>query len=145
MSALRFQRDINRFIEKTYARLETLTENVHQHVGRSIRFGSSVTGAPGQPVRSGQLLASWREYRSGSSRGWRSSLRYARYIEDNLRGMTLRSKVGGFHSVKLTRAGYKSIVRHELNNLGPSGAGIVFDRKVGRYRTPTGQFTKRPR
>lgn len=132
-----FQQQMDRFIQKTRAREAALYEGVQEHVGRSIKFGSAVTGAPGQPVKSGDLLGSWRRDRRGVRFvRWTSDLIYAGIIEDNRRGAQLRSKVGGFHSVKLTRAGFRAIVSHELRMLNATqDAG-------GRYRIG-GRFVAR--
>jgi hypothetical protein len=80
-------------------------------VQRSVVYGSERTGAPGQPVDTGLLRASWiAEFLSPSRWQLTTNTEYAPVIESNLRGATLKSKVGGFHSVKLTRAGWSRIV-----------------------------------
>lgn len=86
-------------------------------VHKSITVGSPLTGAPGQPVDTGRLRNSWmitvlspREVRI------LTSMKYARSIEDGLsyahggKPITLRSQVGGFHSLKLTVASWNRIV-----------------------------------
>jgi hypothetical protein len=136
-----FERDLARFVKKVYDRHETLHNRVVDHVGRSIRFGSATTGAPGQPVKSGKLLASWYARHNGRWMvHWVSNIRHARAIEHNLRGAQLRSKVGGFHSVKLTRAGFTRIVQTELKGMGGAtvdtrGRGSTTrDAKTGRWK-----------
>jgi len=86
------------------------------HAERSIKFGSATTGAPGQPVRSGNLLRSFHQEGSKSAQDIFivSRISYANIIENNFRRATLRSAVGGFHSVKITRVNFRWIVRHEL-------------------------------
>jgi hypothetical protein len=88
-------------------------------VQRSIVEGSEITGAPGQPVDTGALKASWiPEFVSESEWQTTTNLDYAPIIEDNLRGATLRSPVGGFHSVKRTVAGFPRIVEHVAREVG---------------------------
>jgi hypothetical protein len=119
---------------------ETLIQRVNDHVGESIRVGSPVTGAPGQPVKTGALLASWVRVQSGPHAvQFYSGLPYASVIEHNLRGAQLRSAVGGFHSVKLTKNGFLNIVNHELSLMAggvydPRGRGSqVRNIKTGRW------------
>ena len=94
-------------------------------VERSVRNGSEITGAPGQPVDQYELKPSFRAERLGDL-VWQitTKVAYAQAIEDGIqpsyvtakgtqvtpRRMTLRSNVGGFHSVALTRAGWDRIV-----------------------------------
>lgn len=85
----------------------------------SIQFGSELTGSRGQPVQSGQLRGSVQtEIDESGLRariGVGQGLPYARGIEDGIdprtgRPLTLRSEVGGFHSVALTVAGMPNII-----------------------------------
>lgn len=80
----------------------------------SIRIGSAITGAPGQPVKSGDLLASWNvTWMDRWTAIVSSDLIYAHLIEAGIGAhgpLTLRSKVGGFHSVKLTAMNWDKIV-----------------------------------
>ena len=95
----------------------------------SIQNGSPVTGAPGQPVGQygpgyhegevgGTLKASWQvEFEAADSALVYTKSVYAEGIEDRIgskgQRINLRSTVGGFHSVKLTRAGWDRIVDDE--------------------------------
>lgn len=83
-------------------------------VRRSVTVGSEVTGAPGQPVQTGNLRSSWvGDFEGPTSWLLSTNVTYAVYIEDggNAYGpFTLRSQVGGFHSVKLTVAAWPSII-----------------------------------
>ena len=146
MSAASFQKSLREFVALANSREERLFQAVSARVGKSIMYGDKSTGAPGQPVRSGALLASWVEEGDFGTRlvHWISRLKYASVIEHNLRGAILRSKVGGFHSVKLTMMAWKRIVREELAKV-KAGTFAVFDEKVGRFRDPlTGRFAKAP-
>jgi hypothetical protein len=114
----RFAADLKAFAEKARRRSRELATNVTDHVETSIKVGSPVTGAPGQPVESGALLNSWHRQAEGPFRAAIvSESPYADSIETNERGAALRSSVGGFHSVALTRAGFENVVEHELGKL----------------------------
>lgn len=99
---------------------------------QSIVEGSPLTGAPGQPVDTGNLRASWQRIIDGPlEQRIVTNTVYAPFIEDGVRPgavagtgedgtldpikapdtqLTLRSQTGGFHSLKLTRAGWDRIV-----------------------------------
>jgi hypothetical protein len=111
-----FRRQIDKFIKLVHDREALLYKRVLKHVRKSILDGSPITGAPGQPQQSGDLYRSWMDEGSEEARYVKfiSRLFYAKIIEDNFRGAQLRSKVGGFHSVKLTRNAFLAIVRYEL-------------------------------
>jgi hypothetical protein len=88
-----------------------------EEVQRSVVEGSELTGAPGQPVDLGYLKGSFIPDFVSPLR-WRltTNAAYAPSIEDGVSyahggtPLTLRSPVGGFHSVKLTKAGWPRIV-----------------------------------
>ncbi len=94
---------------KVRKRHKVLFQTFTIEVARSIRFGSDLTGAPGQPVDTGTLRDSWIE-RYLSEWMWRisTSIDYAAYIEDDVGGHNYR--VGGPHSVKLTVLGAERIL-----------------------------------
>ena len=83
--------------------------------------GSSITGAPGQPVDTGALRASFvDDFVSPTSWRIQTNIEYAPAIEDGIGAhgpITLRSKVGGHHSVKKTVAGWERIVDHVTRNV----------------------------
>lgn len=106
-----------------------------EEVRTSIRDGSALTGAPGQPVQVGNLKASWQgEFLSptlwqftatGIAPGG-EKVGYAEYIEEGINRHTggpliLRSQVGGFHSVKMTRAGWARIVKFAAGKAAHGG------------------------
>ena len=114
-----FADDLARFATKTQGKSNALFTNVASGVKESIVNGSAVTGAPGQPVDTGTLKASWQlTFESKNAALVSTNVAYAPVIEDNIRGATLRSEVGGFHSVKLTVGGFDRIVESELAKLG---------------------------
>ncbi len=97
------------------ARVETTSKRVFAgvcaEVQRSVVDGSEITNAPGQPVDTGRLKASWiGEFVSDHEFQLTSDVPYAEAIETNARGAQLRSSVGGFHSLALTEAGFPAIV-----------------------------------
>lgn len=106
-----FAADLQKFTEKVERRTHDAFVRTTQEVHRSVVEGSELTGAPGQPVDTGNLKSSWRP-KFLTRWLWQTTTKveYAPIIEDNLRGATLRSEVGGFHSVALTRAGFQNIV-----------------------------------
>ncbi len=84
-------------------------------VYESIVLGSALTGAPGQPVDTGNLRASWQQEIQDNRGSVMTNVVYAPQIENGIsdrtgKRLTLRSQVGGFHSVKLTRANFQRIV-----------------------------------
>ena len=116
-----FSADVGRFIEKVRQRGDALYVNCSSHVLTSIKAGSPVTGAPGQPVQTAVLLNSWHLEFLGPVAEITSNCSYAKTIEDNERGATLRSEVGGFHSLRLTRAAWPQVVEFEARALGAPG------------------------
>jgi hypothetical protein len=81
----------------------------------SITNGSAITGSPGQPVDTGVLRASWQlNFEDANTASISTNVVYAPQIEDGIswRGkpLTLRSAVGGFHSVKTTVLNFMRLV-----------------------------------
>lgn len=119
-TAKQYAKFIASHTDMTRLREAGLFRRVANHVEKSMRYGSPVTGAPGQPVRTGNLrdrsffrVGSVKERDMGF--GFRLSIApYAPIYEDNLMGYTIRSKVGGYHSIKITRVNYRLIVGYEL-------------------------------
>jgi hypothetical protein len=110
-----FSGDLRAFAAKVEARQKDVFVGCVNTVRNSVVDGSAITGAPGQPVDTGYLKGSWRqEYPEqwvGSVLSYDAA--YAEAIEEGqgkYGPMTLRSEVGGFHSVKQTRAGWQNIV-----------------------------------
>lgn len=120
-----FGDDLKLFAENLDNRLrEVFTESTVE-VHRSVVEGSEVTGAPGQPVDTGALRASWTPELL-SELLWQDStyLDYAEPIEEGVGPygqLTLRSAVGGFHSVALTRGGWQRIVEYVREEVVPNG------------------------
>lgn len=116
-----FSDDVRRFQSKVDVRTKAIHDGVCDLAFSSIVEGSPVTGAPGQPVDTGNLKSSWQNKIEGPlEREIVTNVVYAPYIEDGFgRGpLTLRSQVGGFHSVKLTRAAWQKIVDFVTKQVG---------------------------
>ncbi len=81
---------------------------------KSVVEGDPLTGAPGQPVQTGNLKSSWQKtYTSKTEAEIITNTIYAQPIEEGIGPhgpLTLKSEVGGFHSVGLTVAGWQKIV-----------------------------------
>jgi len=122
-----FSDDVARFAKKVERRAQDIHNGVCDLAFQSIVEGSPVTGAPGQPVDTGNLRDSWQSTEIGPlARDIVTNVSYAPIIEDGTRkgkAMTVRSPVGGFHSVKLTVAGWARIVEAVTRRVtGPRGA-----------------------
>ena len=106
-----FVAGLQRFRVKVDNRARAVFTNVASAAKFSVTDGSGITASPGQPVDTGNLKASWQLTFPDP---WRAEIttacEYARSIEYNLRGATLRSQVGGFHSVALTVGGFRRLV-----------------------------------
>lgn len=110
-----FESEIEAHKRRRDERLRRIGIECAEEVARSVVEGSELTGAPGQPVQLGTLRGSW--VSAWVSRTlWRivTKLVYAPVIE-TLEGkygpITIRSPVGGGHSVAKTRTGWQNIVK----------------------------------
>ena len=113
-----FSDDLARFMAKTEAKANAVFVNTAVAVKGSVVDGSPVTGAPGQPVDTGTLKASWHlAFQSPTTATVSTNVEYAESIEDNHRGARLRSSVGGFHSVRLTVGGFERLVDAETRKV----------------------------
>lgn len=122
-----FSEDIDRFIAKIETGVPGLLAASAALAKTSIVEGSEITGAPGQPVDTGNLKNSWQlEFLSPTEAMISTNVDYARPIEDGVGPngpMTLRSAVGGFHSVALTMNGFDRIVAEANRQLNGTDAG----------------------
>jgi hypothetical protein len=123
-----FAKQLKGFAVKQERMTRTLFLNTASAVFDSIVNGSSITGAPGQPVGQygpgyhpgkvgGTLKASWQlVFVTATQAIIGTKLVYAPPIEEGTnqgRKLTLRSTVGGFHSVAKTITGYSRLVDAE--------------------------------
>jgi hypothetical protein len=123
-----FRSDVRRFQRVVETRSKAVFVRIAQELRRSIVEGSELTGAPGQPVDTGALKASWvGEFLTAWIWQLTTNIIYAWQIEHGLRyatrgnvsgstlqRLTLRSSVGGWHSVALTLVGFPAIVSYAL-------------------------------
>lgn len=109
-----FAEDVSRFAVVVDRRARDVHNRVADGAYESVVNGSPLTGAPGQPVDTGNLRASWQNIVEGPlTRRIVTNTVYAPAIEDGARAgkaLTLRSQVGGWHSVKLTIAAWRRLV-----------------------------------
>lgn len=120
-----FDTDLKAFTRKVSKRQRDIFVGCATEVHKSVVEGSAITGAPGQPVDVGNLKTSFTpDFLSRWLWQDTTNANYARSIEAGIQApytradgtkvtpgpMTLLSKVGGFHSVALTRAGWQRIV-----------------------------------
>lgn len=116
-----FKSEVLAFTAKVDRRAVAVHNKVADLAFGSIVEGSPITGAPGQPVDTGYLKGSWQNIIEGPlTRAIVTPTLYAPEIELGIRNgrlLTLRSQVGGFRSVMLTRAGWRSIVAVAVNEV----------------------------
>lgn len=119
-----FSKDLRRFNEELDRRNRDVLAGTVAAVHESITEGSPITGAPGQPVQSGELKSSWQPiFESEAVAVVATDKPYARSIEDGISyahggtPMQQRSPVGGFHSVKLTIAGFERLVANVVSRV----------------------------
>jgi hypothetical protein len=132
-----FASDIKRFVVKVERRNRAVYVGIANAVHASIVRGSPITGAPGQPVDTGFLLGSWKLNIGKEQATVATNVAYARVIEDNNRAAydargvlpdpekkkgprrkSIKSTVGGHHSVKTTIAGASLLQNAVLGELG---------------------------
>lgn len=124
--ATAWERDLGKFTAKLDGIAEAMVPAIGAAVMESIQVGSPITGAPGQPVDTGFLRNSWQiAFPSKERAEITTKTEYAEAIEDGVGRygpMQVRSPVGGFHSVALTRMNFDRLVDHVLNSdLRPAG------------------------
>lgn len=104
-----FRDDLARFNKRIRVANNDVFINTASHAHESIVNGSAATGAPGQPVDTGRLRASWQlHFESPTKAVISTNVEYAEAVEDNLRNVKFKNH--GPHSVKLTVAGLQRIV-----------------------------------
>ncbi len=138
-----FKEDLRRIARSVREREAQWEEGCAQAAYDSIRDGSPITGAPGQPVDTGELYNSW-EMRKDGPHEWtiESKAPHAGFVEENSRGVTFKNH--GPHSVKLTRLGWRRLAADVARNLGGT-AGAVRPRLVRNQQTrdARGRFSHR--
>lgn len=118
-----FGEDVARWAEKATRQDQAVFERSVDLVKESIVAGSAVTGAPGQPIGAdggAELRNSWTSTIQGDVGTVSTDADHAPTVEAGARlgrALTLRSPVGGFHSVKLTRAGWPRLVEQAVKEV----------------------------
>ena len=116
-------------IAKFQAKLDRRVNDVFLNTAEKIRdsavFGSDITGAPGQPVDTGNLKNSWQlTHPEKLLARITTNVEYAEAVEEGIQApyttkggttvtphaMVFKSAKGGPHSVRLTRSGFDRIV-----------------------------------
>lgn len=109
-----FGDDLQKFVVFLRARQQSVFVDASAMALESIQNGSAISGAPGQPVQTAQLLTSWQlQIDSDTTATISTNTIYAPSIEAGVGKygpLTLHSSRGGFHSVKLTVAAWPRIV-----------------------------------
>lgn len=107
-----FSSDLEKFTAKVRANSQKIFVNTTSHAFESIVNGSPVTGAPGQPVDTGNLRNSWQlTFPAQTEALIATNVDYAVHVEENIRGVTFKNH--GPHSVRLTALGMNRIVEAE--------------------------------
>jgi hypothetical protein len=146
-----FSSDTAAFAAKLEQRRKDVFLGTVEAVQTSITEGSPITGAPGQPVQWGTLKGSYQDepiedYLSRVV----TNLEYAEAIEDGQQPpytradgtqvtpgpMTLRSEVGGFGSVKQTRANYELLVEDVARRVASESGPAVLRFSLDERRRP---------
>lgn len=126
VNTLNFATALLKFSEKVKRQNKEIFDEAVDIILTSITVGSPITSAPGQPVDTGALLASWKRVDLSPSKAQVISegLPYTIGIEDGVGPngpINLRSAVGGWHSVKMTRAAWHPIVQHAVDRVVSKG------------------------
>ena len=120
---IRFSDQLDAVMETLRQRQRDVFLGTAEALQQSMVEGSAVTGSPGQPVDTSALKGSWQETFPGEWQ-WQTTTNvvYAPGIEEGEGPhgpMTLRSEVGGFHSRKLTVAGFDDLVDSVVREVVP--------------------------
>ena len=112
----KFEPPIRDLAVKIDKRSRDVTLNAYLDTLHAVTFGDAVTGAPGQPVDTGNLRGSWPAHSQmmGPYEALvGTNVEYAPAIEEGVGPhgpMRLKSSVGGFHSVAMIRSGWERLV-----------------------------------
>lgn len=118
-----FRQDMRKFLTKTEMNMASVYIGSAQLALRSIKFGSDLTGSPGQPVQTRALLESWALEPIDARRAViYTDSPYAPQNEDGIARpgggpYVQRSTRGGRWSVRKTRTGWQRIVQYVAETL----------------------------
>lgn len=126
---MEFERGMRTFIMVAAEHLQDVLIAGTLRVHESIRVGSPLTAAPGQPVDTSNLLGSWQYEFDDAGNPTKARVvtpvEYAEAVEEGVgpngpRVYGAKNGIGGSHSVKLTALAWPKIVAHETRRLGGS-------------------------
>lgn len=132
-----FASDVQKFADETRRRQQRVFAGAVQESFRSIRDGSPITGAPGQPVVTGGMRDSWRIIVEGhrvlivTNHPGAPAIEYA---TKKGRALVTHSGRGGSHSLVLTKLGFQNIVDTVVGNEGGYSAIGVAEGGASPYR-----------
>lgn len=136
-----FREQLRQFTVTLATRERAVFTGVVLETQRSIVDGSELTGAPGQPVKTGALKASWQSHLEGATTAIISTnIQYAPYIEDggNSRGPFTFRHGGGAHSVALTATNFDRIVKDVTARVTAGGTALPMINAQTGYRGEEG-------
>lgn len=111
-----FAGQLDGFVSLLDGRQQRVFDAVVEQTRASIVEGSPITGAPGQPVDTGELRDSWTvRYERPGVAVIASDAPHALVVELNPRGITYSNH--GPHSVALTRAGFPTLAKRVARNI----------------------------
>ncbi len=114
MATQEWEKAIDAFERKIEKRIKDIHAKTAFALRDSVVHGSTVTGAPGQPVDTGNLINSWQlTFPAQLLARLTTNVEYAPAIEEGVGPhgpMTFISPEGGPHGVKLTVAGFQKLV-----------------------------------
>jgi hypothetical protein len=134
-NAADFQNQLQAFVVKAKRKTVSVFNASTKEVERSVKDGSPLTGAPGQPIRTGYLILSWKGRFVGPfTWEYTTPVDYAPAVENKIvpivsdfppKGykspvdLPKRPAAAHYHSVKLTRGGWKFIVDDVSKRVAP--------------------------
>ena len=117
-----FSDDLLRFVTTVRDNNRAVYVGVATGAHESITVGSPITGAPGQPVDTGNLRSSFTLDIGVDEATISTNVAYAPLIEEGIaasgKPISFKSAVGGAHSVKQTIAGANALQEHVRAGLG---------------------------
>lgn len=99
-----FREDTQRAVRAIRAEQRAIVADASRAFYNSVRDGSPITGAPGQPRRTDELYDSWKYEETPTGAVISSASDHAMIVEDNIRGARFHN--GGPHSLKLSMFGF---------------------------------------
>lgn len=130
-----FAQDLIAFSEKCDQRYKDVFLACTVEVQRSVVEGSEITGAPGQPIDTGNLRASFiGEHLPDGAWQLTTNVEYAPFVEENVNDVQFKNH--GAHSIALTRAGYQRIVDLVTGRVAADNGPIVLRYSLSVRRRP---------